>query len=102
MENLEKLERIIGKFPAQNWSFYAKKLGWSRSKFYEYAFTLQLQNKVYSKNGLWYLKNAEIEKPSKLNAKVEAALAYWSWRAKQHGNRFYKHLVEYEKAENKR
>jgi len=39
------------------------------------------------------------EKPSKLNPKVEAALAYFSWRAKQHGNRFYKHLVEYEKAE---
>jgi len=36
------------------------------------------------------------------NPKVEAALMYFDWRAKQHGNRFYKHLVEYEKAENKR
>jgi len=77
MENLEKLEKIIGKFPANNWKFYANKLGWSRSTFYEYAETLQNQGKIYSKNGLWYPKNIETTQLPK--EKVQTKFSFWEW-----------------------
>ncbi|MCX8178071.1 MAG: hypothetical protein N3F10_07255 [Candidatus Bathyarchaeota archaeon] len=66
MENLEKLEKIIGKFPARNWEFYCRKLGWKKSTFYDYASTLQNQSKIYSKNGLWYPQKIE---PSQIKGK---------------------------------
>lgn len=72
MENLEKLEKLIGKFPANNWEFYCKKLGWSKSTFYDYAGTLQNQNKIYSKNGLWYPKSVEVEQLPKEKAQTKS------------------------------
>jgi len=74
MENLEKLEKIIGKFPANNWKFYCKKLGWKKSKFYDYAQTLQNQGKIYSKNGLWYPQEV---KPSRI--KEKGKLQFWQF-----------------------
>ena len=65
MENLEKLEQLIGKIPARNWEFYAKKLGWSRGKVYDYFGTLQNQNKAYSKDRLWFPKTVNPETPKK-------------------------------------
>jgi hypothetical protein len=87
MENLEKLEKLIGKFPANNWKFYADKLGWSHSTFYEYAGTLQNQGKVYSKNGLYYPgENIEPSPKKQVSNKLEPrveAYADAEWLAKQ-------------------
>ncbi|MEM3700880.1 MAG: hypothetical protein QXL57_08485 [Candidatus Bathyarchaeia archaeon] len=62
MENLEKLERLFERFPANNWQFYADKLRWSKGKFYDYANSLVLQGKAENKNGLWYPKKAEVKR----------------------------------------
>ena len=61
MENLESLERLLGKIPARNWVFYAKKLGWSKSKVYEYFDSLKIKQKAYSKEGLWYPQAVPVE-----------------------------------------
>jgi len=86
MENLEKLEKLIGKFPGNNWEFYADKLGWKRSKFYDYAETLIIQGKIYRKNGLYYPKE-HVEPLGKNQVSVSEdkieAYAFAEWLAKQ-------------------
>jgi hypothetical protein len=86
MENLEKLEKLIGKFPGRNAKFYADKLGWSKSTFYDYAGTLQNQDKIYSKNGLYYPKE-HMEPSRKSQASISEdkieAYADAEWLAKQ-------------------
>jgi hypothetical protein len=80
MENLEKLEQLIGKIPARNWAFYAKKLGWSRGKVYEYFNSLEIKEKAYSKGGLWYPQTATSEKPSTDSERSKKQLGFFERR----------------------
>lgn len=54
MENLDKLDKLLGQFPGSRAVFYAEKLGWSRSKVYDNLNSLQIRQLAYNKNGLWY------------------------------------------------
>jgi len=68
MENLDKLDKLLGQFPGSRAVFYAKKLGWSRSKVYDNLNSLQIRKLAYNKNGLWYPSTEE--KPSEVNPYV--------------------------------
>jgi hypothetical protein len=78
MEELEKLDKIVGKFPNQTVEFYMKKLGWGKSKTYDYLQTLKNQQKIPEENHYF-----------------EGVKAYWHHRAKTEIGNFYKDLMEY-------
>ena len=63
VENLDKLDKLLGQFPGSRAVFYAEKLGWSRSKVYDNLNSLQIRQLAYNKNGLWYPSTEQ--KPSK-------------------------------------
>lgn len=65
MENLDKLDKLLRQFPGNRAVFYAEKLGWSRSKVYDYLNSLQLRGKTYSQNHLWYPSTEE--RPSEID-----------------------------------
>lgn len=55
MKNLDKLEVLLVQFPKGiHVNDVAEKLGWSRSKVYDYLNTLKLKRKAYYENGYAY------------------------------------------------
>ena len=81
MENLDKLDKLLGQFPASRAVFYAEKLGWSRSKVYDNLNSLQIRQLAYNKNGLWYPSTEQ--KPSKEDKKgrrsIKSGFGFFEW-----------------------